>query len=95
MNRPQVSEAAPHAGAGDGRHRRNLFTPALKGKIVRELKSAGVWTGTRKGIGLQFSRQAGLFEAERPIEWRARIGGRWNQGNAGTVFDACQAIESL
>ncbi len=99
-----VELVSPDEARSEGR-RRNLITSALRGKILRALVATGEWNGQRKGVRMKFRRAvqgqlfdrpaAGLFDKSASVEWRAFAGGKWHQGKAGTVWDACQAIELL
>jgi hypothetical protein len=104
MKRASPAASTDTSGPEKGR-RRVLITSALRGKILRALQTAGKWEGQRKGVKMKFSRavQAELFAAEdlsffdrsATVAWRAFAHGKWHQGNAGTVWDACHAIERL
>lgn len=100
MKRPAVSNSDPSSaapGAAVRNRPRQIFTAALRGKILRSLHDSGRWSGSRKGVQMRFLRvtQGQLFTDTATVEYAARIGAEWTKGKAGTVWDACQQIESL
>jgi uncharacterized protein (DUF58 family) len=88
---------------------RILFTSALRGKILRTIKAKGEWKGERRGVRMQFRRanqgelfgsslrayEPGMLDDSATVEWKAYARGTWTSGRAGTVWDACKAIERL
>jgi hypothetical protein len=64
---------------------------------MRVMTARGEWTGRRLGVKIHLRYAGGIVKGSHPspiiVHWRARIGGEWTDGEAGTVFDAIQEIE--
>ena len=88
-----ATSSADHHGLA-----RPLFSPHARSAISHLVHRAGQWKGTRHGVKVEIRLSAQPDLEGKAFEWRARIltraaGYQWQDGVAGSVFDALRDIE--